>query len=58
MNDNIIKTQIFNEMNFDHKGHLRSHKVIFAFEKKNVSLISFSFKFVSTYSKLSQNDNF
>ena len=45
-------------MNFDHKGHLRSHKVIFAFEKKNVSLISFSFKFVSTYWKLSQNDNF
>ena len=25
MNNNIIKTQIFHKVNFDLKGHLRSH---------------------------------
>ena len=42
----IIKTQIFKKLNFDLKGHLRSHKVIFVF--KNIFFFDiFSFKFVS-----------
>ena len=32
MNANIITTQIFNQIKYDLKDHLRSHKVIFVFE--------------------------
>ena len=34
MYDNIIKKQIFHKMNFELKGYLKSHKVIFVFENK------------------------
>ena len=54
MSDNIIKSQIVYKMNFDLKGHLRSHKVIFIFEIK-LSLILLPKK--NIYSKLSKNVN-
>ena len=46
MNDNILKTQFFQKINFDLKGHLRSHKVIFVFKDKLFFETSY-FKFLS-----------
>ena len=34
MHDNIIKTQIFHNVKFDLKCHLRSHKVTFMFKNQ------------------------
>ena len=49
MNHNIIKTQLFHNMNFDLKGHLRLHEVIFVLKKDRAKGMPFDHDFENSY---------
>ena len=53
MHDFIIMMQIFNDMKFDLKSHLRSHKVTFMFKNEHYSnMIFFLNLIISKFSNL------